>query len=143
MAFDKKQFASDMADSGMEEMQAELLGDKLSDNQDAMLSQVASKQDITDLRGGFGSDHASLRVELDGRIVSATNELRREFSEQTQKTRLQIDDMQGGIRQAEARLEWRLKDGFGSVNHKFNMLTLSNTAVVLAVMGFMFFLLRG
>lgn len=32
MAFDKKQIVSDMADSGMEEMQAELLGDKLSDN---------------------------------------------------------------------------------------------------------------
>jgi hypothetical protein len=68
--------------------------------------------------------------------------MRREVNEQVQKTRLLIDDVQGDARKTEARLEGALKQGFAAVNHRFNVLAASNTAVIVMVMVFMYLLMR-
>ena len=82
-----------------------------------MLGQFSTKQDLT--------------------------ELRRDMNEQTQKTRLLIDDVQVDVRRTEARIEGALKAGFAAINHRFTMLALSNTTVIVMVIGFMVFLFRG
>ena len=113
MTFDKTKFLSDAAQSGMEETQAELLANNQADIVDKMVSQQ-------DLEG-----------------------LRRDMNEQTQKTRLLIDDVHRDMRRSEAKLEWRINQGFEMVSHKFNALVVSNTAVILMVIGFMVYLFRG
>jgi hypothetical protein len=50
--------------------------------------------------------------------------------------------VQGDARKTEARLEGALKQGFASVNHRFNVLAASNTAVIVMVMVFMYLLMR-
>ena len=64
------------------------------------------------------------------------------MNEQTQLTRGLIDDVQKDVRRAEAKLEWRIKTGFVMVNHKVNVPALTNTSVIIDVMGFMYFLFR-
>lgn len=139
MPFDKGKFVSDFTESGMEEAQAELLAE----NQASMLGQLPTKQDLADLKSGFEADQAGLSREIDGRILDAANAVRREVSEQIQRTRLLIDDVQTDVKQTEARLEGVMKSGFAAMDHKFNVLAFSNTAVVIAVMLFMAFLFRG
>lgn len=113
MAFDKSKFISDFTQSGMEEAQAELLADKQAD----MFGQFATKQDLV-----------TLRLDID---------------EQTQKTRFLLDDVRGDVRKTEARLEGALKTGFGVINQRFNLLVVSNTAVIMMAFAFMAFLFRG
>ena len=113
MAFDKGKFISDFTQSGMEEAQAELLADKQADK----FGQYSTKQDLAVLR--------------------------RDMNEQTQKTRLLLDDVRGDVRKTEARLEGALKTGFASINHRFNMLAIGNTTVIVVIIGFMVFLFRG
>jgi len=113
MAFDKGKFIYDFTQSGMEEAQAELLADKQAD----MFGQFSTKQDLA--------------------------ELRRDMNEQTQKTRLLLDDVQSDMKQAEAKLEWRLNQGFAMISRKFNVLVVSNTTVIVSVIGFVVFLFRG
>lgn len=69
--------------------------------------------------------------------------MRRELNEQVQKTRFLIDDVQSDVKKTEARLEGLLRLGFASVNYKFNVLAFSNTAVIITVVVFMYFLMRG
>ncbi len=64
--------------------------------------------------------------------------LRRDMNEQTQKTRLLLGD----VRKTEARIEGALKTGLAAVNHRFNMLAIGNTTVIVAVIGFLVFLFR-
>ena len=113
MAFDQGKFISDFTQSGMEEAQAELLADKQAD----MFGQFSTKQDLA--------------------------ELRRDMNEQTQKTRLLLNDVQSDMKQAEAKLEWRLNQGFAMISRKFNVLVVSNTTVIVSVIGFVVFLFRG
>ena len=113
MAFDKGKFISDFTQSGMEEAHAELLADKQAD----MFGQFSTKQDLAALR--------------------------RDMNEQTQKTRLLLDDVRGDVGKTEARLESMLKTGFAAVNHRFNMLAIGNTTVIVAIIGFVVFLFRG
>jgi hypothetical protein len=138
MPFDKGKFVSDFTASGMEEAQAELLAK----NQADMLGELASKQDIADLQNGFQADQTDLRQEFDDKISEASDAMRREVNEQVQKTRLLIDDVQCDARKTEARLEGVLKQGFAAVNHRFNVLAASNTAVIVMVMVFMYLLMR-
>ena len=112
MAFDKSKFISDFTQSGMEEAQAELLADKQAD----MFGEFSTKQDLAVLR--------------------------RDMNEQTQKTRLLLDDVRGDVRKTEARIEGALKTGFAAVNHRFNMLAIGNTTVIIAVICFLVFLFR-
>ena len=112
MAFDKGKFIADFTQSGMEEAQAELLADKKAD----MFREFSTKQDLAVLR--------------------------RDMNEQTQKTRLLLDDVRGDVRKTEARIEGALKTGFAAVNHRFNMLAIGNTTVIVAVIGFLVFLFR-
>lgn len=112
MAFDKGKFIADFTQSGMEEAQAELLADKQAD----MFGEFSTKQDLAVLR--------------------------RDMNEQTQKTRLLLDDVRGDVRKTEARIEGALKTGFAAVNHRFNMLAIGNTTVIVAVIGFLVFLFR-
>ncbi len=139
MAFDKDKFVTDFTDKGMEESQAQLLAA----NQADILLQLASKQDVASMQGSFASERKGLRRDMDGKITVAAHAMRREMSEQTQKTRQLIDDVQTDVKRTEARLDGTLKRGFAVVNAKFNVLALSNTAVVLSVIGFMYFLMRG
>ena len=112
-------------------------------NQGHLLDTLPSKRDLANIQSGFEAGQTGLRTELESHLLHATDKLRREVNNQTQKTRLQIDDVQGDVRKTEARLEGLLRVGFGSVNYKFNVLAFSNTAVVLAVIAFMYFLIRG
>ena len=112
MAFDKGKFIADFTQSGMEEAQAELLADKQAD----MFGEFSTKQDL--------------------------GVLRRDMNEQTQKTRLLLDDVRGDVRKTEARIEGALKTGFAAVNHRFNMLAIGNTTVIVAVIGFLVFLFQ-
>ena len=128
MAFDPNKFVTAVTGHGMQEAQAELLAQTQVD----LIGYVASREDVK-----------NLRLELDEKLVKASQDMRREVNLQTQKTRLLIDDVQVDVKKAEARLEGALKTGFATVNYKFNLLAVSNTTVILAVMGFMFFLLRG
>ena len=68
--------------------------------------------------------------------------LRRDMNEQTQKTRRLLDDVRGDVRKTEAHIEGALKIGFAAVNHRFNMLAIGNTTVIVAVIGFLVFLFR-
>ena len=136
MPFDKGKFVSEFTASGMEEAQAELLAE----SQANMLGQLPSKQDLVNLETGFKAEQADLRREFDGKINNATDTLRREVNDQTQKTRLLIDDVHSDIRKTEARLHGALKAGFAVVNSKFNVLAISYTIVILAVMAFMAFM---
>lgn len=139
MPFDKGKFVSDLTESGMEEAQAELLAE----NQAVMLGQLASKQDLEDMRTGFLAEQVGLSHEIDGKIDEATSAVRREVNEQIQKTRLLIDDVQIDVRKTEAHLEGVMKTGFQTIDRKFSVLAVSNTTIILAVMGFMAFLFRG
>lgn len=127
MAFDPRKFVTAVKATGMQESQAELLAATQID----ILGYVVSREDMK-----------TLRLEMDEKLVSASQDMRREVNEQTQKTRLLIDDVQVDVKKAEARLDGALKTGFSSMNHKFNVLAVSNTIIILAVMGFMFFMLR-
>ena len=109
MAFDKGKFISDFTQSGMEEAQAELLADRQAD----MFGQFATKQDLATLR--------------------------RDINEQTQKTRLLLDDVRVDARKTEARLEGALKVGFAAINQRFSLLVVSNTAVIMMAFAFMAF----
>ncbi len=135
MPFDKGKFVTDFIDRGMQEAQAELLAD----NQVGLLGQLAEKQNIAGLQEKFTVE----RRLLDKKISDAADIMRREVNDQTQKTRLLIDDVQTDVRKTEARLEGVVKSGFSMVNSKFNVLTISNTVVVLAVIFFMYFLMQG
>ncbi len=135
MPFDKGKFVSDFTDSGMEEAQAELLAD----NQASLLGQLAEKQDIAELQEKLSAE----RRVLDEKISDAADIMRREVNDQTQKTRLLIDDVQSDVKKTEARLEGLVRSGFAMVNSKFNVLALSNTAVIISVIGFMYFLMQG
>ena len=112
MAFDKGKFIADFTQSGMEEAPAELLADKQAD----MFGEFSTKQDLAVLR--------------------------HDMNEQTQKTRLLLDDVRGDVRKTEALIEGALKTGFAAVNHRFNMLAIGNTTVIVAVIGFLVFLFR-
>lgn len=137
--FDKGKFVSYITASGMAEAQAELLAE----NQANMFQSLASKQDIADMNNGLKAEHIGLRQELDAKIIEATNMVRREVNDQIQSTRLLIDDVQADVRKSEARLEGAMKNGFAAMDHKFNVLAVSNMAVIIAVMVFMAFLFRG
>lgn len=139
MPFDKDKFVSDFTASGMEEAQAELLATK----QAGLVSQLPSKQDLAALRSSFEAEQAGLRREIDTKIVEAASAVRREVSEQIQKTRLLIDDVQTDIRKSEARLEGLMKSGFTAMDYRFNVLAVSNMLVIVFVMAFMAFLFRG
>ena len=139
MAFDKGKFISDFTQSGMEEAQAELLANKQAD----MFGQFSTKQDLAALHSGLQDEQESLRRELDSKIGDAKDQLRREANEQAQKTRLLLDDVRGDVRKTEARIEGALKTGFAAINHRFNVLVVSNTTVIVAVIGFVVFLFRG
>ena len=123
MPIDKDKSGSETTESGLEEAQGAYSAPSA--------SAPVNRQDFE-----------GLRHELDGRIVDVGVDLHREMNEQKQLTRGLIDDVQKDVRCAEAKLEWRIKTGFAMVNHKFNVLALSNTSVIIAVMGFMYFLFR-
>jgi hypothetical protein len=127
MPFDKGKFISDFADSGMAEAQAELLAESQAD----MFNHMLSRQDLEGLRREMGE-----------RIDDSNISIRREMREESRKTRLVVDDVHGEVRRSEARLEGSLKAGFAGVNHRFNVLALSNTTVILAVIACMAYLFR-
>lgn len=139
MAFKKSEFISDAMKAGMEEAQADLLFD----NQTKLFDHVPSKKDLTDMQTSIQVQQTNLRHEIDGKIDEASNAMRRELNEQVQKTRFLIDDVQSDVKKTEARLEGLLRLGFASVNYKFNVLAFSNTAVIITVVVFMYFLMRG
>ena len=117
----------------MEEAQADLLFD----NQTKLFDHVPSKKDLADMQTSIQVQQTNLRHEIDGKIDEASNAMRRELNEQVQKTHFLIDDVQSDVKKTEARL------GFASVNYKFNVLAFSNTAVIITVVVFMYFLMRG
>ena len=57
--------------------------------------------------------------------------------------RLLIDDVRGDVRKTEARIEGVLKGSFATINHRFTMLALSNTTVIVVVIGFVVYLSQG
>ena len=128
MPFDKGKFISDFTGSGMEEGQAELLAE----NQASLFNQMVSRQDLE-----------GLKQEMTEKMDASAKNLRREISEDGRKTRLLIDDVQRDVIRAEAKLEWRIKEGFETTDTRFNMLMVSNTLVTLTVIVFMFMLFRG
>lgn len=127
MPFDKGKFISDFTNTGMQEAQAELLAESQAD----MFNRMLSRQDLEGLKREVGT-----------KIDDSNISIRRETSEESRKTRLVIDDVHGEVRRSEARLEASLKAGFASVNHRFNVLALSNTTVILAVIACMAYLFR-